>query len=198
MATQLNGKKVAILVAKGFEQIELTEPKRALEDAGAETRIVSPEMTAVRAWNRGDWGDTIPVDVPLSVARADDFDALLLPGGVMNPDKLRMNEAAVRFVQGFLAAGKPIAAICHGPWMLIEAGAVKGRLVTSYPSLKTDLLNAGAHWVDWEVAVDHGLVTSRRPGDIPAFNRKMIEEFAEGRHLGQAQVPDLHTDTVVH
>ena len=182
MNQQLSGKRVAILVADGFEQVELTEPKQALEQAGARTQIVSPAQGQVKGWNHTEWGDTFPVDMGLDQARADDFDALLLPGGVMNPDKLRMNQQAVQFVKAFFDAGKPIAAICHGPWTLIEAGAAKGRTLTSYPSLQTDLRNAGASWVDQEVVVDQGLVTSRNPHDIPAFNRKMVEEFAEGRH----------------
>jgi len=181
----LSGKKVAILVADGFEQVELTEPKQALERAGAQTKIVSPAQGKVKGWQHTEWGDRFSVDVPLAQARADDYDALLLPGGVMNPDKLRANKQAVQFVKAFVDAGKPIAAICHGPWTLIEAGAVSGRTITSYPSLQTDLRNAGANWVDQEVVTDQGLVTSRKPDDIPAFNRKMIEEFAEGRHERQ-------------
>jgi protease I len=182
MARNLNGKKIAILVEKGFEDIELSSPKQALEEVGAQTFIISPQDGTVRAWNRTDWGQNYPVDVPLRKAKAEDYEALLLPGGVMNPDKLRMNPAAVQFVQDFFTAGKPVAAICHGPWTLIETGVVKGKTLTSYPSIKTDLINAGANWVDQEVVVDHGLVTSRRPGDIEAFNSKMIEEFAEGHH----------------
>ncbi len=181
----LSGKKVAILVADGFEQVELTEPKQALERAGAQTKIVSPAQGKVKGWQHTEWGDQFSVDVQLAQARADDYDALLLPGGVMNPDKLRANKQAVQFVKAFVDAGKPIAAICHGPWTLIEAGAVSGRTITSYPSLQTDLRNAGANWVDQEVVTDQGLVTSRKPDDIPAFNRKMIEEFAEGRHERQ-------------
>jgi deglycase len=182
MANKLEGKKVAILVANGFEQVELTEPRKALEQAGAQTVIVSPEPGKVKGWQHTDWGDTFTADIPLNSTRPEEYDALLLPGGVMNPDKLRMNKEAVQFVKGFVDAGKPIAAICHGPWTLIEAGAVKGRTMTSYPSLQTDLKNAGANWVDQEVVVDDGIVTSRRPDDIPAFNSKMLEEFAEGRH----------------
>jgi protease I len=184
MTNRLDGKKVAILVDNGFEQVEMTEPKKALEEAGARATIVSPQQTWVKGWQHTDWGDQFPVDVTLSSAMPDDYDALLLPGGVMNPDHLRMNKAAVQFVKAFVEAKKPIAAICHGPWTLIEAGAVKGRTMTSYPSLQTDLRNAGADWVDQEVAVDDGLVTSRKPDDIPAFNKKMIEEFAEGPHDG--------------
>jgi protease I len=190
MAQELQGKNVAILVADGFEQVELTEPKKALEQAGARTQIVSPAQGQVKGWNHTEWGDKFPVDVSLDQARPDDYDALLLPGGVMNPDKLRKNQQAVQFVRAFSDAGKPIAAICHGPWTLIEAGAVRGRTLTSYPSLQTDLKNAGANWVNQEVATDQGLVTSRKPDDIPAFNRKMIEEFAEGRHQRQRAAGD--------
>ncbi|HZS09983.1 MAG TPA: type 1 glutamine amidotransferase domain-containing protein [Blastocatellia bacterium] len=182
MSQKLSGKKVAILVADGFEQVELTEPKKALEQAGAQTAIVSPASGQVKGWKHTEWGDTFPVDVPLAQARVDDYDALVLPGGVMNPDKLRRNQQALQLVRAFFDAGKPVAAICHGPWTLIDAGIVKGRKLTSYESIQTDLKNAGARWVDEEVVVDNGLVTSRKPDDIPAFNRKMIEEFAEGRH----------------
>src|SRR5690348_7553375 len=173
---QLDNKKIAILVENGFEQVELTEPKKALEQAGAKTEVVSPVSGKVRGWQHDHWGDELPVDRNLGEARPEDFDALLLPGGVMNPDKLRMNPQAVRFVRGFFDAGKPVAAICHGPWTLIDAGVVRGRRLTSWPSLQTDLRNAGAEWSDQEVLVDHGLVTSRKPSDIPAFNQKMIEE----------------------
>lgn len=182
MTENLAGKKVAILVEDGFEQVELTEPKAALEQAGATAMIVSPRQGEVRGWNHTDWGDRLPVDKHLSEARPEDFDALLLPGGVMNPDKLRMNPDAVAFVRAFVDAKKPIASICHGPWTLIEADAVRGRTMTSYPSIRTDLRNAGATVVDREVVVDQGLVTSRDPKDIPAFNAKMIEEIAEGVH----------------
>jgi protease I len=182
MAQNLNGKKIAILVDNGFEEIELTSPKQALEEVGAQTFIISPEDGTVKAWAHTDWGQKYPVDIPLQQAKADDYDALLLPGGVMNPDKLRMNPTAVQLVKDFFTAGKPVAAICHGPWTLIEAGVVKGRTLTSYPSMQSDLKNAGANWVDQEVVVDRGLVTSRRPRDLEAFNRKMVEEFAEGDH----------------
>jgi protease I len=178
----LAGKKVAILVADGFEQVELTDPKAALERAGARTSIVSPAAGRVRGWNHFDKADEFTVDVPLDDAKAGEFDALLLPGGVANPDQLRMMPKAVSFVRAFFDAGKPVAAICHGLWPLIDAGVVSGRTVTSWPSLQADLRNAGAEWVDREVVTDQGLVTSRKPDDIPAFNRKMIEEFAEGRH----------------
>ena len=182
MGKSIQGKKVAILVANGFEQAELLEPRRALQEAGAETFVVSPEQNQVKGWNKTDWGETVDVDVALHRANSNDYDALLLPGGVMNPDKLRINPQAVEFVRAFSEAGKPIAAICHAPWTLINAGAVSGRKMTSYPSLETDLRNAGAHWVDQEVVVDNGLVTSRNIADIPAFNRKMIEEIGEGMH----------------
>jgi len=183
MSDLLSNKRVAILVANGFEQIELTSPKEALEEAGAKVSIVSPEPKKVKGWDTTKWGKSLPVDVPLESALADDFDALLLPGGVMNPDKLRRNEWALQFVRAFFDAGKPVAAICHGPWTLIDAGVVEGRRLTSYHSIQTDLKNAGAKWVDEEeVVVDNGLVTSRQPGDLPAFNRKMVEEIAEGVH----------------
>jgi protease I len=186
MADELKGKKIAALVDNGFEQSELIEPKKALEQAGAEVHIVSPQTGEVKGWQHTDWGQKVRVDRELSSARPADYDGLLLPGGVMSPDRLRANPKAVGFVQEFVTANKPIAAICHGPWTLIETGAVKGRRVTSWPSLKTDLTNAGASWVDEQVVVDRGLVTSRKPDDIPAFNRKMIEEFAEGVHPSAA------------
>jgi protease I len=183
MADQnLNGKRIAALVDDGFEQVELTGPKDALEQAGARVEVVSPQPRKVKGWQHTDWGDEIDVDRALEQARPDDYDGLLLPGGVMNPDRLRMNPKAVAFVRAFVQRGKPIAAICHGPWTLIEAGAVRGRRMTSWPSLQTDLRNAGATWVDETVVVDNGLVTSRKPDDIQAFSRKAIEEFAEGRH----------------
>lgn len=185
MAGELAGKKVAILVANGFEQVELTGPKQALEQAGAQALIVSPEKDKVKGWKTTDWGDKFPVDVALDAANPDDFDALVLPGGVMNPDKLRRNEWALQFVRGFFESGKPVAAICHGPWTLIDAGVVAGRRMTSYHSIQTDLKNAGADWVDEEVVVDNGLVTSRKPDDIPAFNRKMVEEIHEGIHAAR-------------
>jgi protease I len=182
MEKRLDGVRVAILVADGFEQSELEGPRRALDEAGALTRIVSPAEGRVQGMNHSEKGEVFPVDVPLDQAEAAEFDALLLPGGVANPDRLRGMPEAVGFVKAFVDDGRPIAAICHGPWTLIEAGAVKGRQLTSWPTLKTDLKNAGARWVDQEVVVDQGLVTSRKPDDIPAFNQKMIEEFAEGRH----------------
>lgn len=186
MKITLEGRRVAILVENGFEQVELTEPRNALEEAGARTTLVSPAPTKVKGWKYVEWGDDFDVDLPLDEADPDDFDALLLPGGVMNPDKLRMNTAAVAFVRSFFDQKKPIASICHGPWMLVEADVVRGRRVTSYWSIKTDLKNAGAEWVDEEVVTDQGIVTSRHPKDIPAFNGKMIEEFSEGKHARAA------------
>ena len=185
MEKKLQGKKVAILVADGFEQVELTEPKKALEEAGAITEIVSPSEPQVQGWNHDEKADSFTVDMPLKRARSDDYDALLLPGGVRNPDQLRTMTRAVEFIDGFFATGKPVAAICHAPWTLIDSEKVKGRTITSWPSLRSDLLNAGARWVDREVVVDNGLITSRKPDDIPAFNKKMIEKFAEGRHARQ-------------
>ena len=178
----LRGTRVAILATDGVEQVELTEPRQALRDAGCETVVVSPKEGSIKGWQHDHWGDEIPVDLPLEQARAGDFQALLLPGGVMNPDRLRLNKQAVQFVKQFADAGKPIAAICHGPWMLVEAGVARGRTLTSWPSLETDIRNAGGDWVDREVVTDEGIVTSRKPDDIPAFNRKMCEEFAEGIH----------------
>jgi protease I len=176
-AKSLQGLKVAILVADGFEQVELLKPRKALDEAGAETSVVSPKKDQVRGWNHTEWGEEVDVDVPLNHAQADDFDALLLPGGVINPDKLRMDPAAVAFVKSFFDNNKPVAAICHGPWSVIEAGYARGRRIASWPSLKTDLRNAGAEWVDQEVVVDGNLVTSRNPDDIPAFNREMVTLF---------------------
>lgn len=177
---RLEGKTVAILVADGFEQIELTEPKKALEEAGAHTRIVSPVADRVQGWNHDDKADAFPVDTPLAQADLAQFDALLLPGGVKNPDTLRTLPEAVRFVQAFFDQNKPVAAICHGPWMLVEADVLQGRKLTSWPSLQTDIRNAGASWVDTEVVTDNGLVTSRKPDDLPAFNAQMVEEFSAG------------------
>ncbi|HEV7703062.1 MAG TPA: type 1 glutamine amidotransferase domain-containing protein [Gemmatimonadaceae bacterium] len=184
-ANTLSGKRVAILATDGVEQIELLEPRKALDAAGATTKVVSLKSGSIQGFNHDKPGDTIAVDTVLDSTSANDFDALLLPGGVANPDKLRTVESAVNFVRAFFEAGKPVAAICHGPWLLVEADVVRGRNVTSWPSLHTDLENAGANWADEEVVTDHGLVTSRKPDDIPAFNRKMIEEFAEGVHEQQ-------------
>lgn len=182
MASTLSGKKIAILATNGFEQVELTEPKAALEKAGATALVVSPQPGSIQGMEHDQFGEKVKVDVTLSSADASEFDALVLPGGVANPDKLRIDKDAVAFIRAIAKAGKPIAAICHGPWPLIEAGLVDGRKMTSWPSLQSDLRNAGAEWVDQEVVTDRGLVTSRKPDDIPAFNEKMIEEFAEGNH----------------
>lgn len=180
---ELEGRRVAILAADGVEEVELTEPRRALEEAGAETYLVSPEPEKIRSWRFTEWGDNFEVDTQIDEANPDDFDALLIPGGVMNPDHLRTSERAVAFVRAIADEGKPIASICHGPWMLVEADVVRGKKVTSWPSLKTDLRNAGAEWVDQEVARDGSIVTSRMPDDIPAFNKAMIESFAGGRDV---------------
>jgi protease I len=185
MAQNLQGKRIAILVANGFEQVEMTKPREALNQAGAKTDLISPERGEVQGWNHDEKADKFPVDVELKSANAKNYDALLLPGGVANPDRLRLIPEAVAFVKSFFEAGKPVAAICHGPWMLVEADVVRGKTVTSWPSLQTDLRNAGAKWVDQEVVTDQGLVTSRKPDDIPAFNKKIIEEFAEGAHARQ-------------
>ena len=178
----LSEKKVAILTEEGFEQVELTSPKEALEAAGATVHVISPRSGKIKAWDTDKWGIEIDVDKTLDSVSPDDYDALVLPGGVMNPDKLRQNKSAVAFVSAFLDESKPVAAICHGPQMLIETGLIGGRTLTSFPSLQTDIKNAGGHWIDEEVVVDNGLVTSRRPDDLPAFNKKAIEEIAEGVH----------------
>jgi protease I len=193
MAEQLKGRRVAILATDMFEEVELAEPKKALEAAGAETELVSLEPGEIQGFNHYDKAGGWKVDKAVEEARADDYDALLLPGGVGNPDALRVDENAVQFVREFFEQGKPVAAICHGPWTLVEAGVVRGRTLTSWPSLQTDIRNAGGNWVDEQVHVDNGLVTSRKPDDIPAFNAKMIEEFAEGRH--EAQRPAVHAET---
>ena len=188
MAT-LTGKKVAILTENGFEEVELTSLKKALEDAGAEVAIVSPQKEKVKAWSHDHWSIEVPVDVNVKDADPNDYDALMVPGGVFNPDKMRMNENCVRFAKHFLETGKPVAAICHGPQLLIETGLIDGRNMTSYPSVKTDLINAGASWIDREVVVDNGLVTSRSPQDLDAFNKKMIEEIKEGKHSPVTRTP---------
>lgn len=180
---ELAGMKVAMLVTDGFERVELTEPRKALDEAGARTTLVSPKDNEVKAWESTDWGGTYPVDKALAMADAKDFDALVLPGGVLNPDNLRMNRDAVAFVRAFFEQGKPVAAICHGPWTVIEAGCAKGRRMASWPSLKTDVANAGAEWVDEAVVVDGNLVSSRKPDDIPSFNREAIKLFR--RHCRQ-------------
>jgi len=178
----LDNKRVAVLTEEGFEQVELTSPVEALKFAGAKVDIISPKSGRIKAWDKTDWGIGVDVDKVLVEANPDDYDALVLPGGVLNPDKLRQNKEAVAFASAFLDERKPVAAICHGPQTLIETGLLSGRKLTSYPSLQTDLKNAGAEWVDEEVVVDNGLVTSRKPDDLPAFNKKMIEEIAEGVH----------------
>jgi protease I len=182
---KLQGKKIAALMTEGFEQAEYTEPRKALEQAGATVHLIAPKGGEIKAWDESDWGDSFPVDLPLDGADPNQYDALLLPGGAMNPDKLRLQPKAVQFVKSFFDQKKPVGAICHAPWMLIEADVVRGRTVTSFPSLQTDLRNAGANWVDQEVVTDMGLVTSRKPDDIPAFNKKLIEEIAEGVHNRQ-------------
>ena len=186
MQHNLKGKKVAILATDGFEQVELTEPKKALEQQGAATEVLAPKSGEIRGWKFKEWGDSVKVDKMLDHAKPGDYDALVLPGGVINPDHLRANEKAVQFVKQFAESGKPVAAICHGPWTLVEAGVVKGRTLTSWPSIKTDLKNAGANWVDKEVVLDGNFITSRKPDDIPAFSRKVIEEIADGKHLKAA------------
>lgn len=182
MASKLKGKKIAILAIDGFEQVELTEPRKALDEAGATTVVIAPKPGKIRSWQTKDWGESVKVDAVLESANPNDYDALVLPGGVMNPDHLRMDAGAVNFVRQFVSSGKPVAAICHGPWTLLEAGALAGKTVTSWPSLKTDLKNAGATWVDQEVVTDGQFITSRKPDDIPAFNRALIESVGRGVH----------------
>jgi protease I len=192
MASDVKGKKVAILVDNGFEEVELTSPMNALEQAGVETHVISPQSNKVKAWNDDNWGIEVPVDKALDSTNPEDYDMLLLPGGVMNPDNLRINKKAVQFAQHFLEQGKPLAAICHGPWTLIETGMLNGRTMTSYPSIQTDLKNAGVVWVDEEVVVDNGLITSRKPDDLEAFNKKVLEELAEGKHATTGQFTHHH------
>jgi protease I len=184
---QLQGKRVAIIAADMFEQVELVEPRKALEDAGAETDVISMEPGEIQGFNHFDKADKVKVDKTVEEADASDYDALMIPGGVGNPDLMRGDENMVEFVRSFFEAGKPVAAICHGPWMLVEADVVRGRKVTSWPTLQTDIRNAGGNWVNEEVVTDRGLVTSRKPDDIPAFNTKMIEEIREGKHAGQRE-----------
>lgn len=187
MSNQIQGKKIAILATDGFEQAELMEPQKSLKDAGAEVTVITPaegpanpqKTGEIRGWNHTDWGKSVKIDRNLSDVKPEQFDALVLPGGVMNPDKLRQCSKAVAFVKAFVDAGKPVAAICHGPWTLIETGAVKGKTMTSWPSLKTDLKNAGATWVDKEVVIDNGIITSRKPDDIPAFNAAIIDAVSK-------------------
>jgi protease I len=187
MADKLNGKRVAIVATDMVEQVELVEPRKALEQAGAKTDLISIEPGEIQGFNHYDKADTFPVDRTIEEASAAEYDALVLPGGVGNPDTLRTDENVVSFVRDFFEQGKPVAAICHGPWTLVEAGVVSGRTLTSWPSLQTDIRNAGGNWVDEEVHVDQGLVTSRKPDDIPAFNAKTIEQIAEGKHAGQRE-----------
>jgi protease I len=175
MASELSGKKIAVLATDGFEQAELTEPVKALREAGAETVVIAPKEGEIKGWNKTEWGETVKVGKTLKDANPNDYDALVLPGGVMNPDHLRMDPSAVNFVRQFVGTGRPVAAICHGPWTLIEADAVRGKTVTSWPSLKTDLKNAGANWVDQECVTDGQFIFSRKPDDLPAFNRAIIE-----------------------
>ena len=186
MANELQGKRIAFLAADMVEQVELTEPWKAVKEAGGQPELISLEEGEIQGFDHYDKADTFPVDKTVEEARADDYDALVIPGGVGNPDTMRMDENAVEFTRQFFEQGKPVGVICHGPWMLIEAGVVRGRKVTSWPSLRTDIQNAGGNWVDQEVVVDEGLVTSRKPDDLPAFNEKIVEEFCEGRHEQQA------------
>ena len=195
MAHKLSGKKVAILAADGFEEVELTKPRQALDDAGAKTTVVSIRAGKIQGMNHADKGDTVAVDQTLADVKPQQFDALLIPGGLMNPDALRSNEEALEFVRHFFREGKPVAAICHAPWVLIDAGVVRGRTLTSWPAIKTDVRNAGGTWVDQEVVVDNGLVTSRKPDDIPAFNAKMIEEFGEGVHPARSGTRSADLET---
>lgn len=195
MAKKLTGRKVAILAADGFEEAELTKPRAALEEAGATTTVVSIESGKIQGMNHADKGETVPVDQTLEEAKPENFDALLIPGGLMNPDTLRSSEKALEFVRHFFREGKPVAAICHAPWVLIDANVIRGRTLTSWPAIKTDVRNAGGNWVDQEVVVDNGLVTSRKPDDIPAFNEKMVEEFGEGRHAAKSGTASADLET---
>jgi protease I len=181
MSAKLQGKKIAIVATDGFEQVELTEPRKALEAAGATVDVISPKSGEIKGWNHTDWGETIKVDKTLEEAKPADYDGLVLPGGQINPDRLRMEPKAVAFVADFFHSGKPVGAICHGPWMLVEAGVVKKKTLTSWPSVRTDIRNAGGHWVDEEVVTDGNLTTSRKPDDIPAFNERLIREIGQGK-----------------
>jgi protease I len=187
VADKLQGKRVAFLATDMVEQVELTEPWKAVQDEGATPELVSLEEGEIQGFNHYDKADKFTVDRTVEEASADDYDALVIPGGVGNPDTMRMDENALEFTRQFFEQGKPVGVICHGPWMLVEAGVVRDRTVTSWPSLRTDISNAGGNWVDQEVVVDQGLVTSRKPDDLPAFNKKIVEEFAEGRHAEQAE-----------
>jgi len=192
--TSLNNKKVAILTDDGFEEVELTSPKQALEEVGATVHIISMQKHKVKGWDHDHWSIELPVDMQLDTVSPENYDALVIPGGVINPDQMRRHEAYINFAQHFLETGKPVAAICHGPQLLIETGMLAGREMTSFPSIKTDIINAGASWHDKEVVVDNGLVTSRSPADLEAFNKKMIEEIAEGKHL----TTGAFTTTIAH
>jgi protease I len=199
MDSKLDGLRVAILATDGFEQSELLQPRQALDSAGATTEVIAPKGTEIRGWSRANWGQKVDVDRTLAEADVADFDALVLPGGVMNPDALRMNPAAVAFVKAFFDAGKPVAAICHGPWTVVESGEVSGYQLTSWPSLRTDITNAGGKWVDQEVVVDDNLITSRRPDDLPAFNREMIAVFGQhqrGKREPRAVAPQGRGQTL--
>ena len=191
----LTGKRVAILSDNGFEEVELTSPKKALEAAGAKVDIVSAQKGSIKAWNHDHWSIELDVNIALDDAKSEDYDALMIPGGVINPDQMRLHSNYIHFAEEFLEAGKPVAAICHGPQLLIETGMISGREMTSFPSIKTDIINAGAHWHDKEVVVDNGLVTSRSPKDLDAFNKKMIEEIAEGRHATTGSFTQAHPVT---
>ena len=195
MARKLDGKKVAILVTDGFEQVELTKPREALDEAGADSKIVSLKPGKIQGMHHADKGDKFDVDLTLDEARPEEFDALMIPGGLINPDALRLNDDALEFTRQFFREGKPVAAMCHGPWVLIDAGVVRGRTLTSWPAIKTDVKNAGGKWINEDVVVDNGLVTSRKPDDIPAFNEKMIEEFCEGRHKAMATAASAILET---
>ena len=195
MARKLDGKKVAILVTDGFEQVELTKPREALDEAGADSKIVSLKPGKIQGMHHADKGDKFDVDLTLDEARPEEFDALMIPGGLINPDALRLNDDALEFTRQFFREGKPVAAMCHGPWVLIDAGVVRGRTLTSWPAIKTDVKNAGGKWINEDVVVDNGLVTSRKPDDIPALNKKMIEEFCEGRHKAMATAASAILET---
>jgi protease I len=194
MARDVKGKRAAILTENGFEEVELTSPMNALEQAGVVVEVISPQTGKVKAWNHDHWSIEIPVDKSVKDANPEDYDLLVVPGGVLNPDKMRLDKDCVAFAQYFIEQGKPLAAICHGPQLLIETGMLDGRTMTSYPSVKTDLINAGVIWVDKEVVVDNGLVTSRSPKDLEAFNKKMLEELSEGKHATTGQFTNLDNE----
>jgi protease I len=187
MSAKLQGKKIAIIATDGFEQVELTEPKKALQAAGATVEVVSPKSGQIKGWNHTDWGENTPVDRTFDEVKPTDYDGLVLPGGQINPDKLRIEPKAVAFVTEFVNSGKPVGAICHGPWLLVEAGVLKKRTLTSWPSVRTDIRNAGGHWVDEEVVTDGNLTTSRKPDDLPAFNNRLIQEFSQAKPSRSAE-----------